>query len=850
MNKDALHDEALLKILKDKASSTIAVFGRGEYFNVYGDDERFVATNIFKSDVCLKNVTLQTGETMKYVAVNRGQYEKVVRETIVLLRCSVELYQSQGGVWTMTKRGSPGNTVDFEQEVGVADQAPIFAVYLHPSDTDNRVTLCAWDAANVRIIVSEFNDTPAFSQVEQCIFGLCPTEYILMNTDSTSAAAKKLSNMFVKMDVYQKPRNLGESLKPKSDWEEVMKCVVENSKKEFEATSVSVKECIQMLHANYSNEYGEMEKYSIHNYGSHGIMHLDSGAVEALELFQLNYNYLEKNTNLTLFNVINKCKTLPGEKMLRDWISHPLCEIDTINSRLDIVEGLMENPSIRLKLRDSLLARMPDCSQLARKLMRKTMLNDLNRFYQATMILDNIDHKLDELAKSMDGKAENAVNNLLKKDMETILEKVVRFQGLCEEFFDFEYEKENKEIRVRVDLVPEIQNVKDKLEHVEELAQKLRKKYSARLGLDNMKLDKNAQYGYYFRCTLKDEKILRKSTVNILETTKGSGIKFNLPELADINEEFMDLHLKYIKAEEQVVAMLCEKSKEFIPLIPAISNICATLDVLVSMATFSEMSSKLYTRPKLLPMGSKKLKLIQCRHPVIESTSTKPYIPNDVILDNDRLIVLTGANMGGKSTYLRSAALSILLAQIGCFVPCDSAEISVIDGIYTRVGASDKQSKGISTFMAEMLDCAAILQRAGENSFVVIDELGRGTSTFDGYGIASAIAQDILNRIKCLCIFATHFHEMGELAQQDGAVALQMGVQIENNEIHMLYKVLDGVAQCSFGLQVAKMVGLNEKVVEKAANLLDVLERKTAVDKEKLLNSGDLRAAILELEAN
>uniref|UniRef100_A0A1I7TK88 DNA_MISMATCH_REPAIR_2 domain-containing protein n=2 Tax=Caenorhabditis tropicalis TaxID=1561998 RepID=A0A1I7TK88_9PELO len=844
--KDEGSDKALLKILKSKSPNTVAIFSRGEYFTVYSDDANFVATNIFKSDVCVKTFTLCTNDSqqMKFISVNRGQYEKVVRETIVLLRRSVELFVSEQGEWKMIKRGSPGNTVEFEQEIGVADQAPIIAVFLHPGENDNRVTLCAWDVGNVRIITSEFIDTPSFSQTEQCIFGLCPTEYILV--DSVSSAGpriKKLMNMFTKMEVHNK-----QLVKPPSEWDEVLQCVHDDFKNEAEKHSDDARKCLQVLHSHAADEYSNSEKYRIFNYGAHGNMQIDSCAVEALELFQLNYNYLEKSNNLTLYNVINKCKTLPGEKLLRDWLSRPLCEIEHINERLDVVEALFENSNIRQKLRDSFLARMPDCSQLARRLMRKCTLQDLNRFYQAATLLESVEMQLIQLSENESFAA--SINRLLRSDLTEILKKVDRFQVLCDEFFDFEYEKENKEIRVRVDFVPEIQEISEKLDQVEKLAEKLRKKYSSKFDCDSMKLDKNAQYGYYFRVTLKEEKSIRKQDVHILETTKGSGVKFTVGELSNINEEFLEYHLKYTQAEDEVIAMLCKKAEEFIPLIPGMSQIIATLDVFVSLATFAASSSGIYSRPNLLPLGSKRLDLRQCRHPVIEGNSEKPFIPNDVILDDNRLIILTGANMGGKSTYLRSAALSILLAQIGSFVPCTSATISVVDGIFTRVGASDKQSQGISTFMAEMLDCSAILQRATENSFVVIDELGRGTSTFDGFGIASAIAQDILNRIKCLSIFATHFHEMGELAKQSGAKALQMGVQIENNEIHMLYKVLDGVAQCSFGLQVARMVGIDENVINKASQILQSLEKKVVIDDEKkreLLHSSDIKQAILRL---
>lgn len=187
--------------------------------------------------------------------------------------------------------------------------------------------------------------------------------------------------------------------------------------------------------------------------------------------------------------------------MLRDWLSRPLCQIDHINERLDIVEALFENQTIRQKLRDSILARMPDCSQLARRLMRKCTLQDLNRFYQAATLLETVEMQLIQLSEAE--QFAPSINRLLKSEITEILKKVERFQVLCDEFFDFDYEKENKEIRVRVDFVPEIQEISEKLEQMERVAEKLRKKYSAKFECDNLKLDKNSQYGFYFRVTLK-----------------------------------------------------------------------------------------------------------------------------------------------------------------------------------------------------------------------------------------------------------------------------------------------------------------------------------------------------------
>ncbi|PIO76815.1 MutS domain V protein [Teladorsagia circumcincta] len=296
-----------------------------------------------------------------------------------------------------------------------------------------------------------------------------------------------------------------------------------------------------------------------------------------------------------------------------------------------------------------------------------------------------------------------------------------------------------------------------------------------------------------------EEKNLRSCKfITIFDTTKGGGVRFKDDDLVEINER-------------------------------GLSSALATIDVVTSLARLAADSAGEYVRPKLEPMGSGVFELRKCRHPVLEALIDEHFIPNDIDLGSNRMVVLTGANMGGKSTYLRSAAISALLAQIGSFVPATYARLSVLDGIFTRVGASDQQTRGISTFMAEMLDSATILETATSNSLVIVDELGRGTSTYDGFGLAWAIANDLLNRVRCFCLFATHFHEMGALAKQPGATAmqhvvLQMSVAVQDGQLTMLYEVRPGVAQSSFGIHVSRTVGFPEHIVEEASRILEELE--------------------------
>jgi len=333
--------------------------------------------------------------------------------------------------------------------------------------------------------------------------------------------------------------------------------------------------------------------------------------------------------------------------------------------------------------------------------------------------------------------------------------------------------------------------------------------------------------------TIKNEGCVSQSdeSFEIIEKTKGSGVKFTNLELRKLNKDsgVGGLLRDYRKAQIAFTSKIFSSSSEYIPAFEDVTYALGVLDVLVSFSVVATSSSRPYCRPELLTMGSGVLELEECRHPVVE-TSINEYIPNDVRLgqESSRFVVLMGANMGGKSTYLRSAALAVFMAQIGSFVACSSAKLSAVDGIFTRVGADDYLDQGVSTFMAEMTECSTVLKEATENSLVIIDELGRGTSTDDGFGLAFAIAEEIIKRIRAFTLFATHFHELASLQAlyPMDVVNLKMDTVIDeqDGELVFLYQVVDGAADKSLGIRIARMVGFPQEVVEDAESILRELD--------------------------
>eukprot|EP00475_Leptophrys_vorax_P011812 TRINITY_DN18305_c0_g1_i1.p1 TRINITY_DN18305_c0_g1~~TRINITY_DN18305_c0_g1_i1.p1 ORF type:complete len:263 (+),score=52.69 TRINITY_DN18305_c0_g1_i1:724-1512(+) len=262
------------------------------------------------------------------------------------------------------------------------------------------------------------------------------------------------------------------------------------------------------------------------------------------------------------------------------------------------------------------------------------------------------------------------------------------------------------------------------------------------MDLSKLKPNHSAVHGYHFRITRKEHSKIRGRNEYISLETRKDGVRFTTREMKKLSDQLKEVVAEYDELQDEIVKKIVDLTRTYLPVMEETAGILSELDVLVAFATVASNSPNMFVRPIMLPEGSGILELIEARHPCMESQDSISYIPNDVRMEeSSRLQIITGPNMGGKSTYIRTIGALCLMAQIGCFVPCTSARVSVVDRIFARVGAGDNQLRGVSTFMAEMLEAAAILNGATRNSLVIVDELGRGTSTYDGFGLAWAISE-------------------------------------------------------------------------------------------------------------
>ena len=560
---------------------------------------------------------------------------------------------------------------------------------------------------------------------------------------------------------------------------------------------------------------------SFEYYSDNQFMNLDFNTRRNLELTQTMMNKEKKGSLIWL---LDKTKTAMGKRLLRYWLEHPLINLATILQRQSAVSDLVGDTVQRLEITATLVG-IFDIERLMTKIVYgnanarelRSLCSAFQNLPQIKKLLKNFDSKLmkrlyNDIDELQDIYA--VIDNAIEEDPPFS----VREGGLIKEGYNIELDTVRSDMNNGTALLAQI-----------EIEQK------EKTGIPKLKVGYNRVFGYYIEVTnsFKDkvpEEYIRKQTLTNCE-------RYITQELKDLEGRILGAKDKSFAMEYQLFDQVRKTVAENLERIEKTAKAIATLDVLTSLANVS--SDNNYCCPEI--NSSDKIILKESRHPVVEALlSGAPFVPNDVMLDGNknRVSIITGPNMAGKSTYMRQVALIVLMAQMGCFVPAKYAEIGIVDSIFTRVGASDDLASGQSTFMVEMNEVANIVKKATSHSLLILDEIGRGTSTFDGMSIARAVLEYVVDKKKlgAKALFATHYHELTVMEHLlDGVKNYNIAVKKRGDDITFLRRIVPGGADDSYGIEVAKLAGLPDWIIKRAKAILkELTEGKTTDDREIL----------------
>ena len=613
-----------------------------------------------------------------------------------------------------------------------------------------------------------------------------------------------------------------------------------NSIKDKKEMVSSVGALLSYLKVTQITGYERINTFEVYNENQY--MNLDYNTRRNLELTRTMMNKEKKGSLIWL---LDKTKTAMGKRLLRYWLEHPLLNIGTILNRQSAIADLVDDTVQRLEITESLIG-IFDIERLMTKIVYgNANARELRSLCGAFENLPQIKNLISKFDSSLMRKLTEDIDPLedIHQLIDTAIEEEppfsVREGGLIKEGYNEELDAVRSDMNNSTSLLAQI-----------ELEQK------EKTGIPKLKVGYNRVFGYYIEVTnsYKDkvpEEYIRKQTLTNCE-------RYITQELKDLEGRILGAKDRSFGMEYAIFDEIRKVVANNLDRIEKTAKAIATLDVLTSLANVA--SDNNYTRPEV--NQSSKIILKDSRHPVVEALlSGAPFVPNDVTLDNDsnRVAIITGPNMAGKSTYMRQVALIVLMAQMGSFVPASYAEIGVVDSIFTRVGASDDLASGQSTFMVEMNEVANIVKKATKNSLLILDEIGRGTSTYDGMSIARAVLEFVADKKKlgAKALFATHYHELTVMENLlDGVKNYNIAVKKRGDDITFLRRIIPGGADDSYGIEVAKLAGLPDWIIKRAKEILKELTSGKTDDKETFANisphnnEDDMQLNLLDTSSN
>ncbi|KAG1051074.1 hypothetical protein G6F43_006697 [Rhizopus delemar] len=823
---------------------TIRLFEReangSNYYTFHGDDAIYIAETVYKTTSVIKYWLGDSTTGLPSTRLSNRAAETFLRDALLNKQLRIEIWKQDRSEWKCIRKASPGNLQEVEDFLFSSSHmtiAPVVIAVKYSISGDNKTVGVAFADTTIKQLgVSEFIDNELYSNLESFIIQLGVKECLLHTSgNEKDYEGIKIKGILARCNVVVTERKKGE-FDAKNIAQDLNRLVEGNlsieTLPEYDMkNAMSSCSCI-IRYLRLLEDDANFGKYVLKHHDLSQYMRLDGSALAALNLMPTSNEAVNKSTSL--YGLLNKCKTAQGSRLFAQWLKQPLLNLEEINKRHDVVQVFFDDTELRQSLQEDHLKNIPDLHRLAKRFQKGTAsLQDVVRVYQVVIrlpgLLTCLENKVSE-----DVEKANLIDDLYTSKIRHLSGLLHKLEELVETTIDLDA-LENHEYIIKAQFNDELQELRSQTNELDrEMVEEYRRVgENLCLELDKkLKFERHSLYGHCFRVVGRSEYTrIRNKSEYIQYTTQKSGTLFATRTLKELSSKHADISKKYDVKQRGLAREVVEIVATYCPSLESLGGIIAHMDVLISFAHASVMAPTPYVRPTMFPLGQGNVALEDARHPCLEVQDYVTFIPNDVNLtrDESELQIVTGPNMGGKSTYIRQVGVIVLMAQIGCFVPCTSASLCVFDSILARVGAGDSQLKGVSTFMAEMLETATILKAATRNSLVIIDELGRGTSTYDGLGLAWAISEYIGTHIRSFCLFATHFHELTTLCQTVKHVKnMHVAVHIGNShDVTLLYKVNEGVGDKSFGIHVAELANFPESVVELAKRKADELDEES-----------------------
>lgn len=866
--------------LPEKPQRTLRVVDKTDYYTVFDEDAEFVGDLIYKTQSVVKSTTVKVAgdsRTVQYLTLSPAVFSNLVRIVVIDMGYKLEIYDK---AWQNCKMASPGNLSEIEELINTSELTSVSIIaaikMVSSASEGKKFGLSYYDPNSKYVGLAEFNDNDLFSNLESILIQLGCKECLVPETSSNEVDFEKVKQLVDRCGIVItemraaefNTRNIEQDLVTLTGSDLVLS-TNELSSLTLAQSSANALICYLSLLADDGNRGA----VSIGRYSLEQFMKLDFAAVKALNLFpppNLNNN-MSKGSSL--FGLLNNCKSAGGTRLLSQWLKQPLVDVAAIERRQLLVKFFFDDMNLRTSLQSDFLSEIPDISKLLKRINAKnnrvSRLDDVIRLYQfcqklpvaAQLLQEGTDNCMSEDSDML----KELVNALWLAPLAEHEETLSTYKAMIEQTIDLSSLEDatsaafsGSMIAINPEYDESLMKLSQSLSQVRVQMKQLHQDTGDDLGMEldrKLKFEQHHQYGWCFRLTRNDGSCLRgQSQYKELGTVK-AGIFFTTSELRELSQQYNDLQAQYESQQREIANEVIATAASYTPVFTKLSIALSNLDVLVSFAHAAAFAPIEYVRPAkihAINAENRVIDLKEARHPCLEQQDNMMFIANDIQLvkGEKEFLIITGPNMGGKSTYIRTVGVISLMNQIGCFIPAsEGSEISIVDSILARVGASDSQLKGVSTFMSEMLEMSSILKTATANSLIIVDELGRGTSTYDGFGLAWSISEHIATKIHAFTLFATHFHELTTLADRIPTVDnLHVVAHVDTvdevnrgtkDNITLLYKVEPGISDQSFGIHVAEIVKFPPKIISmakrKASELDDNDSKRQKLSDEELL---------------